>query len=332
MSMFGGFGGLLGGLGLGALGSAFGGEDDRIPINRQMDFFRLARGVPLNPGLLEGIRSFELNGGVAPWSGREDQRAGALGALDSYADFYNQNIFPMAQQYIDPILQSLNPQSSGILSALSGSTQGVLGDLDTAYQQAVARANQAQLGIDNSINALRRYSTQAVNEQAANVQRSLESRGLGNTGLLEQEIAANIAPGVIGAQLNAEAALEQARANTALGSAGLLGQLAGQRAGLGLQGAGNIANTAAGLATSGQAGGLLSLLLNTQSRPEDFRAQVLGNPGAIFAPAVTQGEVLGAIGGAGALQQGASAGQNFGGVLGNLGGQLSTLSLFDLLS
>lgn len=330
-SFFGGLGGLLGGAALGGLGSLFGGEEDRIGINRTQDRRRLNYGVPSLPFNDPNYMALIESGQISPFSGREPQRQLALGSLDNYSDFYNQTINPLARQYIEPLLAQLNPGTSGILSQLAGSTQSTLGDYDRAYQDAVTRANQAQLGIDNSINGLRRYSTQAINEQAANVQRSLEGRGLGNTGLLEQDIVANIAPGVIGQQLNAEAGLEQARANTALGSAGLLGQLASQRAGLGLQGAGNIANTGLGLATSGQNGGLLSLLLGTMSRPEDFRAQTLGQSSAIFRDPTTQAELLGRAGGAGALQQGASAGQNFGGILGNLGGQLSTLSLFDLL-
>lgn len=332
MSMFGGFGGLLGGAALGGLGSLFGGEDDRIGINRTQDRRRLNYGVPSLPFNDPNYMSLIESGMISPYSGREPQRQLALGSLDNYQDFYDQTIGPLAQQYIEPLLASLNPSSSGILSQLSGSTQGIMGDYNRLAGLAENRANQAQVGIDNSINQLRQYSTQAINEQAAQLMRSLDSRGLGNTGLYEQNIATSIAPGVIGQQLNAEASLEQARANTALGSAGLLSQLAAQGAGLGLQGAGQIANTAAGLATSGQSGGLLSLLLGTLSRPQDFRAQTLGQPSAIYANPVTQGEVLGAIGGGGAIQQGASAGQNFGGMLGNLGGQLSTISLFDLLS
>lgn len=331
MSIFGGLGGLLGGgfgqlLGgglLGGLGGLLGGEDDRIPINRQMDFFRLARGVPLNPGLLEGINSLALNGGVSPLSGREDQRAAALGAIDDLESFYNSQLIPMARQFLGDRMSQFNPATNPILAQSRNNQSGVLDALDRAIGQANSLAQESVLSVDRAKNDLGRLSQQRVAEGSAALKQSLNQRGLAGSSLLESGIASSILPNVMGQEFQARNALDQFASQAQQGAASLLGNLGGMRANIAQQGFDSLANQ--GLSVLFNTGGqnAFNSLASILSRPAEFRAGTLAQPNAIFRNAVTQGEVLSGAGGNSFIPGSGTAQQSIGQILAGIGGQFA---------
>ncbi len=321
-------GSILGGLGASALGGLFGGRSNpKFPfsltsITNQNRFG--VRDPSLNFAAFEAgdfknmppaIRKLFENAArlgispedaISPLSGQEDQRAAALAALDDFESGFGEKLAGARDRFFGD--EGIFAQAEGIFGDARTSAEGVLSRFDQGTDSLRGRANDARAALDASTNEF-------ITDQTQNLRGQLFGTGNLRSSELANQFANRIAPEALSGKLNALAGIENNETN-------ILAQRAGQRGQISSSLFGGIEN--ARINTIGQRLNTENQLTNLGFEPGRFRANVLGQPGAIFASPFTRQDA--ATGGGAFQPSNPLAGLATG--LGSIGGSLVSQGLF----
>lgn len=195
----------------------------------------------------------------------------------------------------------------------------ILGMFDTGSNEA-ARYIRGGIGnADADVAAINATSDQQVTRRSRELAASLKARGLSGSSQLEADVATNILPETEAGRLSAIAQARNAANNRSIQGGQALGQLTSSRGNFAQGQNEDYMDRRYNPQMQAQ---MLQHMLQLQSAPGSYRAQVLGQPGAIYSNVGTKDQFMGGGGGGGAGASGGGVNSNLGGMLGTIGGDI----------